>query len=538
MATTVIFGNKICKLPGSYARVVKSIPREAALASYNNFLLIDAGMGNGYNSIKGIKDNGKECIFSLTEEEANYYIKGGPLQPIVTALFHPADNKPGIGTLFLVKAATSTQAAATGSPVSLFSGKITASSLKTVEYGTICNTYPNGIAAVSDLKKGFVLICKYDSIVGKGWIEIWQGGYLGQNYGGEEINSDEVSSSPVMIWRSKKCANATVLVDYLKNPASGFGNYFEFADLTVVTASFGSADIDEMTKFSGGSDTYITSTSDFSDILNLTLDVDYSCMMVAETNQGTTLLPVTADHIINEAKGIKHLIIGAEEKADALLLASTYDNDQIICTSGQVINKSKFSPSGFINHDFLVTTAYVAGRIFGLTPEMPGTMKNLGIDGMVIEPSDVDLEDMLDGGVITPYYDSDLEYFALSQAVNSLQNNVAFINDDATTYSIQCKRILAQVVKNLVKNSKNDFWGSKEEDKAVNKGTLSDAYVKAWTETQLNRLSVAPNKTENNYLINYEVTKVETVDDNIFVYLAVTVNGEINKVFFLVTVLG
>ena len=66
------------------------------------------------------------------------------------------------------------------------------------------------------------------------------------------------------------------------------------------------------------------------------------------------------------------------------------------------------------------------------------------------------------------------------------------------------KRILAQVVKNLVKQSKVDFWGSKgTEDKATNKTNLSEAYVKAWTETLLSKLSVAPNKTENNYLINY-----------------------------------
>lgn len=95
MATTVVFGNKICKLPGSYARVVSGIPRETLLASYNNFLLIDAGFGNGFNSLKGIMTTGagKECVFALSEEQANYYVKGGPLEPVVNGLFHPADNK-------------------------------------------------------------------------------------------------------------------------------------------------------------------------------------------------------------------------------------------------------------------------------------------------------------------------------------------------------------------------------------------------------------------------------------------------------------
>ena len=97
---------------------------------------------------------------------------------------------------------------------------------------------------------------------------------------------------------------------------------------------------------------------------------------------------------------------------------------------------------------------------------------------------------------------ADLGYFCNSQAVNSLQQNIELINDDCSTFSIQCKRILAQVVKNLVKQSKIDFGEVKGEDKAANKVNLSEAYVKAWTETLLSKLSVAPNKTENNYLIN------------------------------------
>ena len=175
---------------------------------------------------------------------------------------------------------------------------------------------------------------------------------------------------------------------------------------------------------------------------------------------------------------------------------------------------------------------------FGLSPEIPGTLKSIGFDGMVSEPSDIELENLLDAGVITPYYDADLGYFVMSQAVNSLQQNMEFINDDCSTFSVQCKRILAQVVKNLVKQSKIDFWGSDKEDKVANKSNLSEAYVKAWTETLLSKFTATANKTENNYLIDFEVTKTEIVQDYINVYLSVTVNGEITKVFFLVTVLG
>ena len=186
-------------------------------------------------------------------------------------------------------------------------------------------------------------------------------------------------------------------------------------------------------------------------------------------------------------------------------------------------------------HDTMVNGAYCLGRIFGLSPEIPATMKTIGIDGMEVEPSDDDLENMLDNGVIAPYYDSDFQDFVLSQACNSLQANTQLINEDCSTYSIQAKRILAQVVKNLQYQAKIDFWGG---DAPANKATLSDAYVKAWTETLLSKLTTAPNKTENNYLLDYEVTKVETDGDTKRVFLSVTVNGEITKVLFLVTVLG
>lgn len=162
-------------------------------------------------------------------------------------------------------------------------------------------------------------------------------------------------------------------------------------------------------------------------------------------------------------------------------------------------------------------------------------MKSIGIDGMDVEPSTTNLEDMLDGGVLCPYYDSDLGYYCLSQAVNSLQKNSNFINEDCTTYSIQAKRIIAQVMKNLQQRAKIEFWGG---ETGVNRGTLSDAYLRAWTKGKLESLTVSQDKTENNYLLTYEVTKIETNEDNKFVYFTFTVNGEVSKVFFTGVVLG
>ena len=265
----------------------------------------------------------------------------------------------------------------------------------------------------------------------------------------------------------------------------------------------------------------------------MTVDVDYACMFICEANGTQTLVPSALNHIENDAKGIKLLVTYAETLDDSIALAETCDSDSCIVISGVAKKTSKTSPTGFINHDIFVNAAYCLGRIFGLSPEVPATMKSLGIDGMDIEPTDKDLENALDKGVITPYYDADLGGFVLSQAVNSLQANTHLINEDCTTYSVQAKRIIAQVIKNLQYQAKLDFWGG---ENAVNKSTLSDAYLKAWTETLLSRLSAAPNKEDNNYLLNFKVTKIETVEDTKTVSISVSLNSEITKVFFLVTI--
>lgn len=525
MAQTAIFGNKVIKLPGAYARVVSGIETEAALASYSNVLLIDTGAGNGFNSIKGIVGNGKECIYALDYDSANYYIKGGPLAPVIEALYNPDTNKPGIGTLHLIKAATSTPASV-ATPISLFGGAITATALKTVEQGTICNT------EIEDevLRQGFLFKAIYDKATSKAYVEIHQGTYQGTNFGGYSIGNEKENSVPTIIYRSKKCNTPDDLVSFLQR-SQEFKDILEFEGLKVVK-QFGDDAVSSDLTFTGGTDTY---AENLTDILPMTTDVDYSCMFICEKNGEQKMVPAALDHIVNDAKGIKQILTYEADFDEAILKAREYDSDSLIVAAGVSKQTSKTSPTGFIIHDTMVNGARCLGRIFGLSPEIPATMKSLGIDGMEVEPSDADLENMLDNGVIAPYYDADLGGFVLSQACNSLQANTQLINEDCSTYSIQAKRILAQVVKNLQLQAKLDFWGG---ENAVNKATLSDAYLKAWTETLLSKLTVAPNKTENNYLLDYQVTKVATENDTKRVFLSVTVNGEITKILFLVTVLG
>lgn len=528
MSKSILFGNKVVKLPGTYARIVSGIVSDSPKTTYGNILLIDAGAGVGFNSAKGIGDDrGKECIYTLTEEEANFYLKGGPLSPVVSALFNPAKGVKGISNLILIKASVSTKASI--STLSLFGGAITASKVETVEEGTACNS----VILNSVLTRGYQLKTVYDSSSYKGYIEIWAGSYQGSNQKGYLISSPELVSPPVLVYRSKKFMRAQELYNYLST-SNDLKSLITFENLTLVEDTY-TTKAGASYNFTGGTDSYSTSLDN---VFNNIADTDYSCMIILEANGTQTFLDKAKEHLINDAKGIKNLATFAGDFLDAIDLAQTLDFDGATCYSGISKKTSKSSPTGFIIQDDMVTMAYLVGRIYGLSPEISGTFKNVGIDGLVSEPSDKMMEDLLEAGVIVPNYDGDLDAFVISQAVTTLQKNDVYINEeDCSTYSLQAKRILAQVVKVLQKNSKIDFYGGKTN---ANKGTLSNAYLTSWTNSQLEKLIVNQNKTEANYLLRGTTHSVTYDADSLSatIKFELVLNSEIAKVFLIGTVLS
>lgn len=387
-----------------------------------------------------------------------------------------------------------------------------------------------GETVTETLRKGYLIKSFYDNDSKKAYIEVWMGTYEGQNSAGYNIANTRANSGPTMVFRSRKCTTPQQLVTSLQT-SSDWNNLFSASEYQTTSNTFLSTE-NETFKFTGGSDTYMENLSEVYQYLN---DIDYSFAMVLEKGDTQNFAQSLYEYIKDEAKDIKQMVTYNGVFDSAMALAAQYDDDAVIVASGVVKETSISSPDGFIVHDPMVTAGYVLGRICGLSPEIAATMKRINIDGMDIEPSTANLEDMLDAGVICPYYDPDLGYYCLSQAVNSLQSNSRFINTDCTTYSIQAKRIIAQVMKNLQQRSKIEFWGG---EGGVNKGSLSDAFLKTWTRGILEELTLSQDKTLNNYLLTYEVTKIETQEDNKFVYFTFTINGEVTKVFFTGVVLG
>ena len=129
------------------------------------------------------------------------------------------------------------------------------------------------------------------------------------------------------------------MIAYISNPAAGFINYFEIVGIEKTASDFGTLDITELIKVSGGSDTYITTAAELTSVLGYTLDNDYSCMMVAEASGATSLLSTALDHIVNDAKGIKTIIAAKSDIVDAKLLAIESNSDSLIVTANQGTNK-------------------------------------------------------------------------------------------------------------------------------------------------------------------------------------------------------
>jgi hypothetical protein len=140
------------------------------------------------------------------------------------------------------------------------------------------------------------------------------------------------------------------------------------------------------------------------------------------------------------------------------------------------------SPVGYRKFDTTYLSALMVGRIVGLAPQIPGTFKNLDIDGIENPLSDIQKEDCLDAGLLTVYYDNEFEDFVILRAINTLQNNTFLQNPDGTSFSIQITRISAQLNSDLVINAKKMIFARQD---GTNVFTLSTEYLKDWTKTFL-----------------------------------------------------
>jgi len=211
----------------------------------------------------------------------------------------------------------------------------------------------------------------------------------------------------------------------------------------------------------------------------------------------------------------------------SLAEAAYFDTNQVVVCHGDPLQSSNLASTGFRQWPSLYKAAKVLGRIAGLSPQIPGTFKSIGIDGESHNLSETEKEQALDAGVLVTYFDGDFNAFTILQAVNTLQNNTNLINQDGTSFSHQLERIKSQLNKDIEVNAKIQLLG---QPNGVNRNTLSSNFVKNWTVSFLETKRATAE--EDNLIIDYQNVVVTRTQDYFDISYEFIPNSEITKLFF------
>jgi hypothetical protein len=253
-------------------------------------------------------------------------------------------------------------------------------------------------------------------------------------------------------------------------------------------------------------------------------------------------------HIQTDAKYDKYMFFGGgkdvtefdQSSSSSKVYAEYFDSEQVIVVHGNVKKSSNLTASGFRTWPTLYHAAVCLGRIAGLPPQVPGTLKSIGVEGLAHNLTDNEKEVALDAGIMVSYFDNDFNDFVILQAINTEQNNDNLINSDASSFSHQINRIKAQLNYDLVTNAKIDLLG---DPSGVNRNTLSPTQVYNWTEKFLK--SKVASASQDNLLVatedvpnGFKDITVTRTQDNYNITYGFVPNGEITKLFFTGVIIG
>jgi len=168
----------------------------------------------------------------------------------------------------------------------------------------------------------------------------------------------------------------------------------------------------------------------------------------------------------------------------------------------------------------------VLGRICGLPPQVPITDKALDIDKLQASLTPTEQERALLGGILTTVWDPTRREFIVLQGVNTLQNNSYQLNPDGTSFSIQLRRIAAQLNAELIVNARLQLMS---DPLGVNRNTLSEKDLVEWVKSYLGRKLATD--TQDNLIISFQNVTATRDQDAYFVTYQFEANSEINKLF-------
>lgn len=552
MPTQVVFAGKNRILPGVYTDIRSGIENPPRTASYGKLLMIDTGnFGAGFGGgagINGTLEKGGDAIYPISNlREFRSFVKGGLAWLLAEPLFFPDGfSSEGVSEIQYVRACATTPA-----EITFAFGDADTDGDSSVDGGTIViqirneGLIGNGLLEGANLYKGYA--CKMRAGVNdstKFIIDFYLGSWKGLDSDGD--NYDGISKAdavPILLVSSPEFRTLAELVTWMNTNAT-FNYYLKLKSSSILGS--GVVDAADLLNYSnynlaiGGTETYSSAALD--EVLDYIKPSDYSFVLcdnwgdnAMSSNNGKIIA-----HIVQEARYEKFMVVGGGKDAlkfiqtnGSIPIAQYYDSDRVIVVHGGVKIPSNINGVGFKEYDSIYHAALVVGRICGLPPQVPVTFKGLNVAGLLHPLKEKEKELCLLEGVLCTAYDAEVGRFVVVQGVNTLQRNTYQINEDATSFSIQIKRIIAQVNKTLMINARNDLFNK---ENGANRFTMSKQTVKDWAKSQLKSMTVTT--TEDNLLLTFRNVEVRTSEDNIYLTYGAVPNGEINKLLITGTLLS
>ena len=539
MATSHYFNGRQVKLPGVYSAVKSLMDTPIIAAPYSKALIVNVNPDNSFGgSVNGELTKGNDALYRLRSlSQAQGLLRSGKLYHVTQPLFRPSRSAgvSGISELYYINALTTTSPVLTVPltlPVVL--------TFKVKDEGTTSNGV--AVSGSAGLASGYGLTIESGIRSSAKFIfKFWRGTFKG-NYS-DGIAYDEVtkeSSKPELLVQSPEVSTFAQLVAWA-NTDKVFAQGFQIGTATDAAGagySFVAGDKTNAGEFIlAASATATYATTDLEAALNLVKDLDFTTLImldkVGDNGAADTLATRLQYFIQSEVKGEKFLSVpgvstgASTDLSSNVTEAQNFNSDRVWLVHGMIRKNSIIAPKGYREFDSIYLNALMVGRLLGLAPQIPGTFKNIDIDGITGQLDDLQKEDCLDSGILTVVYDKELEDFVILRDINTLQNNQVLQNPDGSSFSIQLTRISAQLNRDIIVNAKRTIFSRQD---GTNRLTLSEQYLSDWTASFLNSKIAEP--TRDNLIISWSDVNVTREADAYYITYKFSPNNSIDFAFF------
>lgn len=529
MATSILVNNKFTSIPGIYTQTKSGIRNPSLELSYGNICIIDIGLGAGFSSVPGVNGEQSEGIDSVFEfttiQDFRSFIRGGSYWKLAENLFFPSGSNLGVSKIYFVKAASTTSGSLS---MTLGSGSFT---IKSKDEGLVVN----GVLNTSDeLSKGLaVKLLKSTFNTDSYKLQFYLGSYKGIDGVLPWDGISEEDSVGGLLFSSPEFKQ----IDELYNWAitnTDFNNMFSITKTGTTNVDITNTDYlvvgSGYKLFTGGTEVY--NETSYDRVLDEISELDNTFFLAPD--YGSEALSTNNTklfyHINSQVRFDKFMIVGggldrSEFKTVSVEIARSYNSDKVILVHGGYKEPSNITKS-FVVRDSLFKSCSILGRLCGLSPQVPLTFKTFNWSSELHQLTVQEKEYALEKGVLCTVRDPELGYVCL-QGINTLQKNNYLLNEDASSYSIAVKRIVAQLNKEIIVNAKRRFFGT---EIGFNRGTATSEDVQAWLFGFLSQRVAS--SLNDNLIVTFRDIEVLLQGDCYKINYKFVPNFEVNKMIF------